>query len=70
MSPGVLACMSCCWLRVVARSVRGYFVFVEVCAWGSVFSGNVSAICLIFLLMFLVLVCDILDGFSFGPVIL
>ena len=54
----------------MARSARGYVVFVEVWGWGSVLSGNVSDVSLKFLLMFLVIVCDVLDDFYIGPVIL
>ena len=54
----------------MARSARGCIGFVEVWDWGSVLSVNVSSVSLKYLLMFLVLVGDILDGFSIGPVIL
>ena len=54
----------------MAQSARGCVGFVEVWDWDSVLSGNVSSVSLIFLLMFIVLVCDVLDGFSIGPVIL
>ena len=43
---------------------------MEVWAWGSVSSENVSAVSLNLFSMFLVLVCDVLDGFSLGTVIL
>ena len=54
----------------MTRSARGCIRFVEVWASGSVILGNVSDESLIFLSMFLVLVCDILNGFSLGSVIL
>ena len=53
-----------------AWSARVYVGFVEVWDWGSVLSGNVSAVSLNFLLMFLVLVCEVLDGYHLGLVIL
>ena len=46
MSPGVLACVSRLWLNVVERSAHGCVGFVEVWAWGSVPSVNVSAVSL------------------------
>ena len=46
MIPGLLDCVSRLWLCDVARSARGCVGFVEVWAWESVLSGNVSAVSL------------------------
>ena len=48
MSPGILDSVSPWWLRGVAHSARSCVGFVEVWALGSVLSGNVSAVSLIF----------------------
>ena len=70
MSPGVLARVSCLWLCRVAHSARDCVGFVELWAWGSVPSGNVSTVSLKKKSMFIALVCDVLDVFPPGPVIL
>ena len=54
----------------MTRSTCGCVGFVEVWDWGSVLSGNISSVSLKFLLMLIVLACDVLDGFSLGLVIL
>ena len=70
MIPGVLDHVFRWWFCGMARSARGCVGFVEVWAWGGVPSGNVSAVSLEFLSMFLVLVCVGPDGLSPSPAIL
>ena len=50
--------------------MHGCVGFVEVWAWDSILLGNVSAVFLKCLLKLILLVCDVLNIFSPGPVIL
>ena len=51
----------------MARIAQSCVVFLEVLDWGCITSRNVSVVSLIFLSLFLVLVCAGPDGLSPGP---